>query len=52
MIEYLKDSIPVLVLIIGWAIRQEIQIAKIQTDLTWIKKKGFRCPPTSENHTP
>lgn len=41
MVNYLLQSIPVILVIIIWAIRLEIKIAQIQTDLKWIMKNAF-----------
>lgn len=41
MINYLLQSIPVVIVIVIWAIRLEIKIAQIQTDLKWIMKNAF-----------
>ena len=51
MIDYFYHSLPVLAAIIFWAIRLEIRIARIQTDLTWLKKEIPGCRPTLENPT-
>lgn len=52
MIDYLLHSLPVFSAIFFWAIRLEIKIAKIQTDLTWLKKELPACQPTLEDPTP
>jgi hypothetical protein len=43
MIEYLLHSIPLVVALIIWAVRLEIKIASIQTDITWLKKELPVC---------
>lgn len=52
MIEYFINSIPLVLALIVWAIRLEIKIAQIQTDISWLKKELPACQPTSEDHTP
>lgn len=39
------QTIILLALIFGWAIRLEVSIAKIQTDLVWIKQEIHQCRP-------
>ena len=41
MATYLFQSLPVLILIIAWAIRLEIKLAQIQTDIKWMMKNSF-----------
>lgn len=52
MLDYIFHSLPVFGAILFWAIRLEIKIAKIQTDLTWLKKELPGCLPTLEDPTP
>ncbi len=40
MLNTLLQSLPVAVLIIAWAIRLEIKLAQIQTDIKWMMKNG------------
>lgn len=37
MLNYLLQSIPIIIGIIVWAVRIEIKLAKIQTDITWMR---------------
>lgn len=46
MIDYLINSLPLVVALIIWAVRLEIKIAKIQTDITWLKSELPRCRPS------
>jgi len=39
------QTIILLALIFGWALRLEVSIAKVQADLVWIKAELNRCPP-------
>ena len=39
MIDYLLQSIPLIIALFIWAVRLEIKIAKIQTNICWIKKE-------------
>jgi len=52
MLDYIFHSLPLVGALIIWAIRLEVKIAKIQTDITWLKKEIPQCRPTSENPTP
>ena len=52
MIDYLLHSLPLVGALIIWAVRLEIKIAKIQTDITWLKLELPACQPTSEKPTP
>ena len=38
VLNYFIQSIPILIALLVWAVRIEIKISQIQTDLTWIKK--------------
>lgn len=38
MLNYLLQSLPLVIALIAWAIRIEIKLARIHTDLTWIIK--------------
>ncbi|MBA7496150.1 hypothetical protein ES702_06748 [subsurface metagenome] len=51
MLNYLLNSLPLVGFLIVWAARLEIKIARIQTDITWLKKELPRCQPPSEDHT-
>lgn len=51
MINYLLNSLPLVAALIIWAVRLEIKIAKIQTDITWLKQELPQCPPTSDDRT-
>ena len=52
MLDYILHSIPLVAALLIWAARLEIKIAKIQTDITWLKKELPQCLPTSEDPTP
>lgn len=49
MVEYLTILMPVLLGLMVYFIRLEGRIAKIMTDLCWIKKELEPCQPNSEN---
>ena len=51
MLEYLAQSIPLIITLAIWAVRLEIRIAKIQTDLTWLKKELPACRQPSDQDT-
>lgn len=51
MLEYLTNSIPLIIALIVWAIRLETKIAKIQTDISWLKKELPTCRQTSGDPT-
>lgn len=42
------QTLLILALIFAWAMRLEVSIAKIQTDLVWIKAGIERCQPSLE----
>lgn len=46
MIDYVLHSLPLVFALIIWAIRLEIKIASIQTDIAWLKKELPTCLPT------
>lgn len=52
MLDYLFHSLPLVAALLIWAVTLEIKIARIQTDITWLKKELPACRPTLENHTP
>ena len=43
ILNYLFQSIPVVVAIIIWAVRIEIRLAQISTDLKWILEDQSQC---------
>jgi len=51
MLEYFVNSIPLVIALVIWAIRLEVRIAKIQTDISWLKKELPACRQTSEDPT-
>lgn len=51
MLNYFLNSLPLVAALIIWAARLEIKIAKIQTDIVWLKKELPHCRQTSEDHT-
>lgn len=40
VLNYIVQSLPVIVLIVAWAIRLEIKLAQIQTNIKWLMKNG------------
>jgi len=48
MIEYIAILIPLLLGLVIYFARLEGRLAKIMTDLCWIKKELKPCPPISE----
>lgn len=52
MLDYLFKFIPVLVPLVVWAIRLETKLARIETDLKWIRNEIPKCQPSSEDHIP
>lgn len=44
-VKYLLQSIPIVVVLIIWAVRIENRLTKIETDLSWIKKAQNSCQP-------
>lgn len=52
MIDYLFHSLPLVAALFVWAVRLEVKMARLQTDMTWLKKELPRCPPTLEDPTP
>jgi len=51
MLEYFVNSIPLVIALVIWAIRLETKIARIQTDITWLKKEQTACRQTSADPT-
>lgn len=52
MLDYILHSLPLVAALIVWAVRMEIKIAKIQVDITWLKKELPLCRQTSEDPLP
>ena len=52
MLDYFYHSLPLVGALIVWAIRLEVKIASIQTDITWLKMELPQCQPTLEDPTP
>jgi len=50
-LEYIIPLSPVFVLIIFREIKLHVSIAKMQTDISWIKKELNQCRPTLEDDT-
>ena len=48
MVEYIATLIPVLLGLIIYFARLEGRLAKIMTDLCWIKKEFAKCPQSLE----
>jgi hypothetical protein len=46
MLEYLKAIAPVVVPLFVWIIAIETRLARIETNLTWIKKALGKCQRT------
>lgn len=51
-LEYIYNSLPLVVALIIWAVRLEKKITGIETDIAWLKKELPTCRPTSEDPTP
>jgi len=43
MLNYVLQCLPFIIVILAWAIRLEVKLAQIQTDLSWIKKEIPKC---------
>ena len=41
MLNYVLQSLPIVILILAWPIRLEIKLAQIQTDIKWMMKNAF-----------
>lgn len=52
MLDYLLHSLPLVGALIVWAVHLEVKIARIQTDIDWLKLELPACRPTSEDPTP
>ncbi|MBA7710442.1 hypothetical protein ES703_119384 [subsurface metagenome] len=50
-IQYLLNSIPLVIALLIWAVTLEKKITRIETDISWIKKELPTCRPTSEDPT-
>ena len=51
VLEYLFNTIPLILAFVWWAIRLEKKITKLETDLTWIRRMLPQCQPASEDPT-
>lgn len=51
-LQYIINSIPLVVALVIWAVHLEKKITRIETDISWLKKELPGCRPTSENPTP
>jgi len=52
ILEYLTQSIPLIIALVIWAVHLEVKIARIQTDITWLKKELPGCLPPSDEPIP
>ena len=52
VIKYLVQSLPVVVVLLIWAVRLEKKITRIETDISWIKKELPSCRRPSAVPTP
>ena len=52
MLDYIYHSLPLVAALIVWAIRLETKIARIQTDITWLKKELPQCQQTLDDPIP
>ena len=52
MLEYIYQSLPIIVCLVVWAVRLEVRIAKIQTDIGWLKQERVGCQPPLDKSTP
>lgn len=52
MLDYIFHSLPLVGAFFLWAVHLEVKIARIQTDITWLKKELPACQPTLEDPTP
>jgi len=43
MIDYILKLIPIVIPLAFWAIRLEIKLARIETDLKWIRSEIPKC---------
>jgi len=50
-LNYLLNSIPLIVALIIWAVRLEKKITRIETNLSWLMKEVPGCLPNSEKTT-
>lgn len=51
-LDYLLNSIPLVVALLIWAVRLEKKITRIETDIAWLKKELPACQQTSADPTP
>ena len=52
--EYMRmllNSLPVIVVLIVWAVHLEVKFARIETDIAWLKKEVPLCRQNSEEPT-
>lgn len=52
LLEYLAHSIPLIIALVIWAVRIEIRLARIQTNILWLMKELPGCLPPSDQDTP
>ena len=50
-LQYIINSIPLIVALVIWAVHLEKKITRIETDISWLKKELPTCRPTSEDPT-
>jgi len=50
-LQYILNSIPLIVALVIWAVHLEKKITRIETDISWLKKELPTCRPTSEDPT-
>ena len=50
-LQYLLNSIPLVIALVIWAVSLEKKITRIETDIAWLKKELPTCRPTSEGPT-
>ena len=51
MLDYIVQSIPFILVLIFWAIRIEVRLARIETNLKWLIGYLPQCLPNLEDHT-
>ena len=50
-LQYIIDSIPLIIALVIWAVRLEKRLTRIETNITWMIKEMYRCPQFLEKHT-
>lgn len=51
-LQYVINSIPLVIALVLWAVHLEKKITRIETDISWLKKELPACQPNLEDPIP